>query len=174
MAKSSATVTKASQSGGVNGVHGAVDCLSLTDAARVRIIHITPAAITQNATTTAYVGNLGVRGIILAVYGAAATVPIVSGGTVSWNVRVSVAGAAAVTQATIDPTALTALIGGAATLQTTNDALVIGATDYITVTSVCSNNSVGTAEVGPKITIMFLPLEASDGSALQTGTAAGL
>lgn len=175
MAKSTRTVTKASHIGGVVGSDGGIDPMVMTDAAVAELIQITtPPTLTQNTTNTTYLGCLGRRSILIAAYASAHVAPIQSGGTMSYNVYVSVAGAAGTLVATIDPQTLTADIASPFTLQSANDAMVIGPTDTLYVTAVASNNSIGTAATGPTLALLIRPLNPSDGSSIITGTGAGL
>lgn len=173
MAKTTVPVTKASLIGGVVGPRGAIDCLTLTDQARVRRIEMAPAAFTQNTTSPLYKGAVGIRGIVLAAYAAAHVAPV--GGTLALNLRCwDVSAGAAVTIATIDPETLVVDTGAPLTLQTANDALVLEATDTFFVESVADNNAVGTASVGLVVTVLFLPLELAADAAFITGTKDGL
>lgn len=177
MAKSARTnITKASMHGAVLGVNGGIDTMACTDNAISELVQVvTPPTLTQNTTNTTYLGSPGKRCFLLAAYAAAHVAPIQSGGTMSYNIYVSVAGAAGTLVATIDPQTLTADIGSAFTLQTANDALVINPTDTLYVTAVASNNAIGTAATGPTISILLRPLESATlGLATITGTKDGL
>ena len=176
MAKTSINATKASTHGGVLGFHGGIDTLCLTDNAVSELVQVTtPPALTQNTTNTTYLGCTGRRCFLLAAYAAAHVAPIQSGGTMSYNVYVSVAGAAGTLIATIDPQTLVADIGSPFTLQSANDAMVINPQDTIYVTAVASNNAIGTAATGPTISLILRPLESSvAGVATITGDKNGL
>lgn len=169
MAKSSRTVTPASQWGGVNGPQGAVDAYAVTDAVGAKRIKAGPTAFVQNTTASIYEGPCGFRGILVAAYASAHVAPIASGGTLAYNVYIG-----ATKVATIDPQTLTADVAAAMTLQAANDALVAAATDIISVDSVASNNAIGTAATGPVVVLVFRPLEASTGAGTITGTVGGL
>lgn len=173
MTRSSQQMTRSSEIGGALGPNGAIDAFSLTDNARIRRIHITVPAFTQNTTVRGYAGPVGCRGIFLGGYVSFTTLP--AGGVLSVNIEVYDASAtAAVAIGTADPETGTARIGKALTMDVANDTLVCEPTDTLDITTIADNNAVGTAHVGGVVTLLFLPLEPADGSSARTGSKLGL
>jgi len=173
MARSTRNVTPASFIGGALGQNGAIDALSLTDAARVRRIAVALPSATQNQTTRATMGPLGHRGIVLGAYVSYTTKP--AGGTLSVNVETYDASAdAAVALGTVDPELLTNREGMALTMAVANDTQVLEADDTLDATVVADNNTVTAAGVGGVLVVLVLPIEPAANAAIITGTPAGL
>jgi hypothetical protein len=156
--------TPASTWGGVNGPNGTVDSLAVSDAVAIKRIAIPIANFTQNQTTRAYGGPLGVRGKLVGAYLSVETVP--AGGTLSVQAAVYDASAnAEVSLATIDPETLTASEGGALTLTAANnDSFTIEADDTIRALSVADNNAVSQQQANGYLVLLIAVVEPSAGA----------